>query len=56
MAVEAAQNKIIHQEFVRQTFISDYIKTLIANQHECTIKLWLNPLILNEKYLKSKQN
>ena len=29
---------------------------LIANQHECTIKLWLNPLILNEKYLKSKQN
>ncbi len=31
-------------------------KTLIANQHECTIKLCLNPLILNEKFLKSKQN
>jgi len=25
MAVEAAQNKIIHQEFVRQTFISDSV-------------------------------
>lgn len=31
-------------------------KTLIANQHECTIKLWLNPLILNEKFLRSKQS
>jgi hypothetical protein len=30
--------------------------TLIANQHECTIKLCLNPLILNEKFLKSKLN
>ena len=32
------------------------LKTLIANQHECTIKLWANPLRLNEKCLKSKQN
>ena len=34
----------------------NYLKTLIANQHECTIKLWQNPLILDKKFLKSKQN